>query len=72
MVAQVDDTLAQVFLAEDESAEAELAAPQIRSTVLAKPDAIAFLAEALVTYSIALARRLTKTMRAQLAFSGSY
>jgi tetratricopeptide (TPR) repeat protein len=65
-VAQVDDTRAQIFLAEGRYVEAELAARNA-VTSFRKAGRQQFLAEALVTYGIALAR-LTKTMRAQAAF----
>ena len=64
-VAEVDDTRAQAFLAEHRYVEAELAA---RNAVISfrKAGRQRFLAAALVTYGIALAR-LTKSVRAQAA-----
>ncbi len=64
-IAQVDDTRAQVFLAEGKYAEAELAARNAVNN-FRKAGRHRFLAETLVTYGIALAR-LTKTVRAQAA-----
>ena len=65
-VGEVDDTRAQVFLAEGKYAEAELAARNA-VTSFRKAGRQRFLAEALVTYGIALAR-LDRTVRAQAAF----
>jgi tetratricopeptide (TPR) repeat protein len=65
-VAQVDDTRAQVFLAEGRYAEAELAARNAVNS-FRQAGRQRLLAEALVTYGIALAR-LTKSVRAQAAF----
>ena len=62
-VAQVDDTRAQVFIAQQKYAEAELAARNAVSS-FRKAGRQCFLAEALVTQGIALAR-LEKTVRAQ-------
>ena len=62
-VAYVDDTRAQVFLAEGRYDEAEAAARNAVST-FRKKGRHGFLAEALVTYGIALAR-LGKAVRAQ-------
>ncbi|HKU73363.1 MAG TPA: hypothetical protein VJR02_05555 [Pyrinomonadaceae bacterium] len=64
-VAQVDDTRAQVFLAQQDYAQAEAIARYSVSS-FRKAGRQCFLAEALVTHGIALAR-LTKTVRAQLA-----
>ncbi len=64
-VAQVDDTRAQVFLAQQKYAEAETTARNAVSS-FRKAGRQCFLAEALVTHGIALAR-LTKTVRAQSA-----
>jgi tetratricopeptide (TPR) repeat protein len=64
-VAQVDDTRAQVFIAQHKYAEAEVAARNAVSS-FRKAGRECFLAEALVTQGIALAR-LTKTVRAQAA-----
>jgi hypothetical protein len=65
-VAQVDDTRAQVFIAQHKYAEAEATARNAVSS-FRKAGRQCFLAEALVTHGIALAR-LTKTVRAQSAF----
>jgi tetratricopeptide (TPR) repeat protein len=65
-VAQVDDTRAQVFLAESRYVEAELAARHAVNS-FRKAGRHRLLAEALVTYGIALAR-LSKSVRAQAAF----
>jgi tetratricopeptide (TPR) repeat protein len=62
-VAQVDDTRAQVFIAQQKYAEAELAARNAVSS-FRKAGRQCFLAEALVTQGIALAR-LEKTVRAR-------
>lgn len=62
-VAQVDDTRAQVFIAQHKYAEAEAVARNAVSS-FRKAGRQTFLAEALVTHGIALAR-LAKTMRAQ-------
>jgi tetratricopeptide (TPR) repeat protein len=62
-VAQVDDTRAQVFIAQHKYAEAEAVARNAVSS-FRKAGRECFLAEALVTHGIALAR-LTKTLRAQ-------
>src|SRR6185295_9207562 len=64
-VAQVDDTRAQVFIAQHRYAEAESTARNAVSS-FRKAGRQCFLAEALVTHGIALAR-LTKTVRAQSA-----
>jgi tetratricopeptide (TPR) repeat protein len=64
-VAQVDDTRAQVFLAEGRHVEAELVARNAVNS-LRKAGRHRLLAEALVTYAIALVR-LSKTVRAQAA-----
>ena len=64
-VAQVDDTRAQIFLAEEKYEEAELTARNAVNS-FRKAGRQRLLAEALVTYAIALAR-LTKTVRAQAA-----
>lgn len=64
-VAQVDDTRAQVFIAQHKYAEAEVTARNSVSS-FRKAGRQCFLAEALVTHGIALAR-LTKTVRAQAA-----
>jgi tetratricopeptide (TPR) repeat protein len=64
-VAQVDDTRAQVFIAQKKYAEAEVAARNAVSS-FRKAGRQCFLAEALVTQGIALAR-LSKTVRAQSA-----
>ena len=63
--AQVDDTRAQVFIAQEKYAEAEVASRNAVSS-FRKAGRQSFLAEALVTYGIALARQ-TKTVRAQSA-----
>jgi len=68
-VAEVDDTRAQVFLAEGRYVEAELAARNA-VTSFRKAGRQRFLAEALVNYGIVLAR-LNKAMRAQAAFQES-
>jgi tetratricopeptide (TPR) repeat protein len=62
-VAQVDDTRAQVFIAQHKYAEAEVAARNAVSS-FRKAGRQCFLSEALVNHVIALAR-LTKTVRAQ-------
>ena len=62
-VAQVDDTRAQVFIAQEKYAQAEVAARNAVSS-FRKAGRQCFLAESLVTHGIALAR-LTKTVRAQ-------
>jgi len=62
-VAQVDDTRAQVFIAQQKYAEAEATARNAVSS-FRKAGRQCFLAEALVTHGIALAR-LTKTLRAR-------
>jgi tetratricopeptide (TPR) repeat protein len=62
-VGQVDDTRAQVFIAQHKYAEAEATARSAVSS-FRKAGRECFLAEALVTHGIALAR-LTKTVRAQ-------
>jgi tetratricopeptide (TPR) repeat protein len=62
-VAQVDDTRAQVFIAEGRYQQAEAIARNAVSS-FRKAGRQCFLAEALVTHGIALAR-LTKTVRAQ-------
>jgi tetratricopeptide (TPR) repeat protein len=62
-VAEVDDTRAQVFLAEGRYVEAEAAGQSAVST-FRKTGRHGFLAKALVTYGIALAR-LAKAVRAQ-------
>jgi len=64
--AQVDDTRAQVFIAQSKLAEAEKVAGGAVS-VLTKSDQSGLLADALVTHGIALAR-LKKTERAQFTF----
>lgn len=64
-VAEVDDTRAQVFLAEGRFVEAEAAARSAVST-FRKTGRHGFLAKALVNYGIALAR-VNKSMRAQAA-----
>jgi tetratricopeptide (TPR) repeat protein len=64
-VAQVDDTRAQVFLAQQDYAQAEATARYSVSS-FRKAGHQCLLAEALVTHGIALAR-LTKTVRAQSA-----
>src|SRR5829696_1779596 len=64
-VAQVDDTRAQVFIAERRYQQAEATARNAVSS-FRKAGRECFLAEALVTHGIALAR-LTKTVRAQSA-----
>ncbi len=64
-VAQVDDTRAQVFIAEGRYQQAEATARNAVSS-FRKAGRQCFLAEALVTHGIALAR-LTKTVRAQAA-----
>jgi tetratricopeptide (TPR) repeat protein len=64
-VAEVDDTRAQVFLAERRYVEAELAARNAVNS-FRKAGRHRFLAATLVTYGIALAR-LTRTVRAQAA-----
>lgn len=64
-VAQVDDTRAQVFIAERRYQQAEATARNAVSS-FRKAGRECFLAEALVTHGIALAR-LTKTVRAQAA-----
>ena len=64
-VGQVDDTRAQVFIAQHKYAEAEVTARNAVSS-FRKAGRECFLAEALVTHGIALAR-LTKTVRAQAA-----
>lgn len=65
-VAQVDDTRAQVFLAEGKYVEAELAARNA-VTSFRKAGRQRFLAEALINHGIALAR-VSKTLHAQAAF----
>jgi tetratricopeptide (TPR) repeat protein len=62
-VGQVDDTRAQVFIAQQKYAQAEIAARNAVSS-FRKAGRQCFLAEALVTQGIALAR-LTRTVRAQ-------
>ena len=64
-VAQVDETRAQVFIAQQRYADAEVAARNAVSS-FRKAGREAFLAEALVTEGIALARQ-SKTVRAQAA-----
>lgn len=64
-VAQVDDTRAQVFIAERRYQQAEATARNAVSS-FRKAGRQCFLADALVTHGIALAR-LTKTVRAQAA-----
>lgn len=64
-VAQVDDTRAQVFIAQQKYTEAEAAARNAVSS-FRKAGRQGFLAEALVTQGIALAR-MTRTVRAQSA-----
>lgn len=64
-VAQVDDTRAQVFIAEERYQQAEATARNAVSS-FRKAGRQCFLAEALTTHGIALAR-LTKTVRAQSA-----
>lgn len=64
--AQVDETRAQVFIAEQKYAEAEVTARgAVRS--FEKAGRQCFLAEALITYGLAMAR-LGKTVRAQFTF----
>jgi tetratricopeptide (TPR) repeat protein len=65
-VAQIDDTRAQVFIAQSKLAEAEKVAAGAVS-VLKKSDQSGLLADALVTQGIALAR-LKKSERAQFTF----
>ena len=65
-VAQVDETRAQVFIAQQRYSEAEVAARNAASS-FRKAGRQRFLAEALITQGIALAR-LNKIVRAQSAF----
>jgi tetratricopeptide (TPR) repeat protein len=65
-IAQVDDTRAQVLLAERRFKEAESVARHVVS-VLAKTDRNALLAEALITHGITLAR-LSQPERSRLRF----
>lgn len=65
-IAQVDETRAQVFIAEGKFAEAEAVACGVVS-VLAKTDRNALFADALITHGIALGR-LKQPERSQLRF----